>query len=314
MCVQVPIKQWGPYKQALTSASGIARPSTLDSVIDSYERAEFLGDAVVEATICQLLADRFPEVTSTGRLRAMQFQLVAGTNLYRLAMMLELDKFVATLVPVRAPLATCRRGCLLVCAPPLNSAPALKRTAPRGLWRRARRPHVKSSTAAVRLLHTFAATHATSARAQSCQSTTLPDVDAEHRGTPAGVCDAAAQTRAPRLQVMRDNGALRHELLADTVEALLAAMLADHGLAYASAWLSSRLKPLLNLGDTALGRPHWNHLLLEHCRENGLEAPRFRVHRYATYADPFSRFETRTTVAELEVNGQARPLPQLSPG
>ena len=99
--LQIPIKRWPLYKQALTGPTALASSRRRAPQLDSYERSEFLGDAVVEDTVGQLLSAQFGAADAAA-LRRMQMQLVANVYLYRIAMLLELDKFVAVGVPVRS--------------------------------------------------------------------------------------------------------------------------------------------------------------------------------------------------------------------
>lgn len=90
----MPIRDWDLYRQALTAASAIG------AQLRSLERFEFLGDAVLDAAVRQILHARFPDA-SVEPLGLMRDKYISGIFMYRLAALLQLDKFVATNVLVR---------------------------------------------------------------------------------------------------------------------------------------------------------------------------------------------------------------------
>ena len=91
------------------------------------------------------------------------------------------------------------------------------------------------------------------------------------------------------------------------MEALLAAMYEDHGLAFARAWLEPRLRPVLNFKDqyVSTGTP-WRARLTTVCDQRGLDEPKLSLAREAEYRDPYSHFVTATSVSELRINNQVR--------
>ena len=101
----MPIRNWPLFQAALCRKGafpgGESNAPKRNAVVQSLERLEFLGDAVVEASVQKLLADRHPD-SSPEELRRASGSLVAGVYMYRIAMLLELDKFVVDSLPVRS--------------------------------------------------------------------------------------------------------------------------------------------------------------------------------------------------------------------
>ena len=95
--MQAPIRNWELYQQALTAASA------LGAQLQSLERFEFLGDAVLDVAVRQVLHERYPDA-SVAPLHSMRDKYISGIFMYRLAALLQLDKFVASNVWVRASL------------------------------------------------------------------------------------------------------------------------------------------------------------------------------------------------------------------
>ena len=91
----MPIRNWPLFQAALCRKGafpgGESNAPKRNAVVQSLERLEFLGDAVVEASVQKLLADRHPD-SSPEELRRASGSLVAGVYMYRIAMLLELDK------------------------------------------------------------------------------------------------------------------------------------------------------------------------------------------------------------------------------
>ena len=107
---QVPIRDWRLFQSALATTRafssfygrGVAhREARSAADVVSYERLEFLGDAVVAQTVRSFLARRFPRLADGGEKNAAVGALCRGTWAYRIALLLELDKFVVDSLPVR---------------------------------------------------------------------------------------------------------------------------------------------------------------------------------------------------------------------
>ena len=94
--MQLPIKDWTLYKKALTSTKALPRSMWVEH---SYERLEFLGDAVALAIVRQFLLDLFPEADE-GELTQRQCRLVSGIYMFHMAVQMQLDKFLITDVQV----------------------------------------------------------------------------------------------------------------------------------------------------------------------------------------------------------------------
>lgn len=72
---------------ALTHASGAERR------VDSNERLEFLGDAVLGMIVCELLYRRFPQLTE-GELTRLKSTIVSRSHCAELARQLQLERFL----------------------------------------------------------------------------------------------------------------------------------------------------------------------------------------------------------------------------
>lgn len=79
------------YKNALRHKSATRRTGQNDQ--ESYERLEFLGDAVLDIVIAHLLYREFPE-KDEGFLTKMKSKIVARNNLNALAVKLKVDKHI----------------------------------------------------------------------------------------------------------------------------------------------------------------------------------------------------------------------------
>ncbi|MGQ0792940.1 MAG: ribonuclease III [Deltaproteobacteria bacterium] len=62
-----------------------------ETSIESYERLEFLGDAVLDCAVAKFLYDEFPEAPE-GKLSKMRSAIVSGANFARFARELEIDR------------------------------------------------------------------------------------------------------------------------------------------------------------------------------------------------------------------------------
>ena len=107
--IQIEINQLELYQRAfihksylsstLTLAQGYGNtiisqpPNTLDLQPHSYERLEYLGDAILSATIASYLYERFPE-QDEGFLTKMRTKLVNGEMLGELGFKMGLDKHI----------------------------------------------------------------------------------------------------------------------------------------------------------------------------------------------------------------------------
>jgi ribonuclease-3 len=80
------------YDQALRHRSVLYEDEELDDV-DSYERLEFLGDAVLDLIISQYLYERFPDKTE-GYLTKLRSRLVRGATLADFAEQLDLGSLI----------------------------------------------------------------------------------------------------------------------------------------------------------------------------------------------------------------------------
>ncbi len=79
------------YKTALRHRSATKR--TGQKEMESYERLEFLGDAVLDSVVAHLLYKEFP-AKDEGFLTKMKSKIVARTNLNALAVNLGIDKMI----------------------------------------------------------------------------------------------------------------------------------------------------------------------------------------------------------------------------
>lgn len=79
------------YKAALRHRSATKRTGQKDK--ESYERIEFLGDAVLDIVIAHLLYREFPE-KDEGFLTKMKSKIVGRANLNALAVKLHIDKLI----------------------------------------------------------------------------------------------------------------------------------------------------------------------------------------------------------------------------
>ncbi|MDR3136395.1 MAG: ribonuclease III [Coriobacteriales bacterium] len=75
--------------RALTHPSAV----TVNALSHSYERLEFLGDAILGAIVCQELYERYPDVAEGGLTR-LKMTLVSGQTLSRLAHDLGLQELI----------------------------------------------------------------------------------------------------------------------------------------------------------------------------------------------------------------------------
>ena len=79
------------YRKAFTHSS--AAPEIMEGVKDSYERLEFLGDAVLSAIIADYLFKKFP-FKDEGFLTKMRSKIVSRVQLNKLSMRFGLQKFI----------------------------------------------------------------------------------------------------------------------------------------------------------------------------------------------------------------------------
>lgn len=85
------VTSWpGPYVVAFTHESASQRLG-----VPSYERLEWLGDAVIQRVVTKWLFDTFPAATP-GAMTQMRTRLVSGDSLARLARCLGLSRFLVT--------------------------------------------------------------------------------------------------------------------------------------------------------------------------------------------------------------------------
>lgn len=79
------------YRKAFTHSS--AAPQIKDGVKDSYERLEYLGDAVISAVIADFLFKKFP-FKDEGFLTKMRSKIVSRNQLNKLSVRFGLQKFI----------------------------------------------------------------------------------------------------------------------------------------------------------------------------------------------------------------------------
>jgi ribonuclease-3 len=79
------------YRKAFTHSS--AAPEIKTGIKDSYERLEFLGDAVISAVIADYLFKKFP-FKDEGFLTKMRSKIVSRTQLNKLSVRFGLQKFI----------------------------------------------------------------------------------------------------------------------------------------------------------------------------------------------------------------------------
>lgn len=87
----IPSKYQPLFKKALRHRS-IVDNDRYNSY-ESYERLEFLGDAVLDLIVTEILFEKFPE-ENEGFLTKLRAKLVRGDTLFELALKLDLSKFL----------------------------------------------------------------------------------------------------------------------------------------------------------------------------------------------------------------------------
>lgn len=86
----IPVKDVSLYRQALTAASALPPD---EAVTGSYQRLEFLGDAVLALAVRTHLMQRYPQSTE-GSLTIVQHALVDSRALLRMAVYLKLERYI----------------------------------------------------------------------------------------------------------------------------------------------------------------------------------------------------------------------------
>jgi len=89
--IGVKIKNPNLYFRALTHRSKLADDNLLDT--DSYEQLEFLGDAVLDLLISEILFERYPK-ENEGFMTKTRSKLVKGVTLAKLSKKLDLSSFI----------------------------------------------------------------------------------------------------------------------------------------------------------------------------------------------------------------------------
>jgi hypothetical protein len=93
--MQVPIKQWDFYRRALFRPSSSSSGSALGSIASGSALAniEFLGDSLVNATVRRVVNEEYPDVPVSDLTRLAR-KFISGIFMYRIGMLLQLDKFI----------------------------------------------------------------------------------------------------------------------------------------------------------------------------------------------------------------------------
>ncbi len=82
-----------PFANGALLKRAFTHSSAVDNRLDSNERLEFLGDAILSTVICETLFDMFRDYAE-GELTKMKSMLVSRTTCARVARRLELPKFL----------------------------------------------------------------------------------------------------------------------------------------------------------------------------------------------------------------------------
>jgi dsRNA-specific ribonuclease len=100
--VQVPIKKWDLYRRALFRASSVSPGSSFGSIASGQAlgNIEFLGDSLVNATVRRAVNKEYPDAPMSD-LTKLTRKFIAGIFMYRIGMLLQLDKFVVAPLHVR---------------------------------------------------------------------------------------------------------------------------------------------------------------------------------------------------------------------